>query len=112
MKARSPLSNVPELRDLADAERYQVIKQWQREVNRSWSGYLLYVGFIVVGGALITCVPIILFVRFLPPAVRTWVVPALVPVGLMFANTLYQRVMLTRYRGILSRILQQRRNAP
>jgi len=112
MKARSPLSHVPELRNLADAERYQVVKQWQREVNRSWSGYLLYVGFIVFVGALIACLPIILCVRFLPPAVRNWVVPTLVPIGLMFANALYQRLMLTRYRDVLSRILQQRRDAP
>src|SRR5437870_3036534 len=114
MKILSPLSNLPELREVKESERFGVIKQWQsRVMNQSWRGWLLFISFLLLLGPAISTLPISLLAGHMAPEVRNWVVPFFVPFGLGLGNILYQRLILTRTenRDLLQRILEQRRNA-
>jgi hypothetical protein len=112
MKMLPTLSTLPELRDLDDAERAGVIRQWQRAADEPWAGYLFHVAFSLVVALFIAIVPLVAFARLRAPDLRNWVSPGLLAFGLILANVLYDRLILRRRRDLLHRVLEQRRNAP
>ncbi len=90
MKMLPTLSSVPELRRLDQTERGKIILQWRREA-KPWSGYLFHVGFCVFVMLSITLVPLIAFERLRDSRVHEWIFPALIGIGAMPAQILYDR---------------------
>lgn len=108
MTAFSILSNLPELQGLPVSERIKVIRQWQREVNKPWSGYLRHVGFLLA-----LCVPIIFAEEFFIPRsihepFRMIFLAFAICLAWIGGNVLHNRLVVLPRRDILRRLLEQR----
>ena len=106
MKRFSTVPNLPELEGLDGAERTQVIRQWIREVDRPWFGYLCHIGFLLLVTVPIALLPSIL-VRDSSGRSPDWRFAITLPIACILANVLYHRFVLPRYRDELRRVLQQ-----
>ena len=111
MKMLAPLSSLPEMSGLNDAERAQVISAWRSNAVEPWSGYLLCAGFTILVALLIVWTPLLLFSRLFSSTLADWVLPASVGPGVILANILYSRLILRRRRDLLHRVIEERRNA-
>lgn len=111
MKLFSTLPNLPELERLDGAERTQVIRQWIREVDRPWSGYLRHIGFLLLVTVPIILLPSILFRGLTSGRLPDWLFAITLPIACILANVLYNRFVLPRHRDVLHRVLQQRGRA-
>lgn len=111
MKLFATLPNLPELEGLDRAERTQLIRQWIREVDRPWAGYLRHIGFLLLVTVPITLLPSILFREITSVRSPDWLFAVTLPIACILANVLYSRFVLPRHRDALHRVLQQRGRA-
>jgi hypothetical protein len=109
MNILRPFSSIPELRELDDEERMKVVRQWEREAIKPWSGYLLSVGF-----SLLVVFAIVFLASLLFPGLSTmpggWIGGMVL--GLWVAQILYNAFILPKRRDLLQRILEQRGRTP
>lgn len=111
MKVFSIFPNLPELQQFDGVERTKVIRQWVREVDQPWSGYLLHVGFMLLVMIPITVFPSLLFHGLTSSRTREWLFAAIFPFAFILATVLYNHLILARRRDALKRVLQQRERA-
>ncbi len=108
MKMFSILPDLPELQGLDTAQRSKTIKEWEREIDRSWSGYLQHVGVVLVLFVIFQFGKVVLFSRYTSswfdalPFVFAW----------LLGEYLYKRFVMLKRRDLLQRILEQRRRTP
>ena len=110
MKISRPLSNLPELRDLDDAERAKVIQQWECEATKPWSGYLLRTGLSILVIIAIICLPELLFRGLRTSDVQRYMVGAGAVLAVLASDILYKTLILSKRRDLLQRILEERRS--